>query len=267
MITGLNLYIRLGRIELNRAPKIRMTSRRHQPLTRVTVTIPDSMGNFFRAIKEMDPISLIWGYRGQAPARWQGTVEGVSVNRNKDALYIDGAGLERPLAETVIKQSFINETPEAIVRYAVSQAGLSVGRIEPTGVTFPRFIASSIPVWQVARQCEHTLKKAFGLDMRPWSMWMGKDGRINWGPFDEDAGLPVIDSNANLIRHSPGRCVSELNRVETFLLPRMMHSMRFQLNDLKRNISGSYRAIKVEHIWEDSRARTYISYGDEYERY
>ncbi|MCG8643348.1 MAG: hypothetical protein MI862_26715 [Desulfobacterales bacterium] len=267
MITGLNMHIRVGGIEFHRVPEFRMISQRHHPLTRVTVTVPDPTGRIFRTINDMDPVTVIWGYRNQVPARWQGTVKGVSVDRNKDQLRVNSVGLERPLAETVIKQSFINETPEAIVRYAVSQAGLSVGRIESTGVTFPRFVTSSIPVWQVARQCEHTLKKAFGLDMRPWSMWMGKDSRINWGPFDEDAGLPVIDSNANLIRHSPGRCVSELNRVETFMLPRMAHSMQFHLNDLKRNISESYRAIKVEHVWEDSKARTFISYGDEYERY
>lgn len=268
MITGLNIYVKVGRMEFQRIPDFKVTSERHRPLTRISIAIPDPAGNVFRTVINRDTVSIVIGYRDQVPGLWEGTVQGKSIYQNKDQVVIRVAGKERPVTETVIKQAWLQETPEAIVRYAVEQAGLQIGKIEPAGVTFPRFVANAIPVWQVIRQCEHTLRKAYGLDMRSWAFWMGKDGKMNWHAGDEGSEtLPVIDSNANLIRHSPGKGTSELGRIETFLLPHLMHSMQFQLNDFKRNISESYRAIKVEHVWEDSKARTYISYGDEYERY
>lgn len=267
MIAGLNIYIRVGRIELMRVPSAKIISERHKPLTLMSITVPDPAGDVYQSVKDRDAVSIIFGYRDQTPAVWKGTVKGKAVNENKDQLVIEVVGPERPLTETIIKQTFFEETPEAIVKFCIEQAGLKPGRIDAIGVTFPRFVASSIPVWQVVRQCEHTCKKAYGFDMRQWACWMGKDGKVNWGPFDEIADIPVIESNSNLIEHSPGESSLAMNRVETFMLPNMMHSMKFRLRDIKRGIENNFRALKTQHIWEDSLARTFISYGKEYERY
>jgi len=266
-ISGLNIYIRVGKIEFPRVPGVRIISERHVPLTRLEITVQDPTGNVARAISDRAAVSVIMGYRAQAQALWEGTVRGDSVRQNKDQLVIHAAGPELPLIETTIKQSFLDESPEAIIRYAIGQAGLTPGSIETTGITFPRYIASTIPVWQVARQCEFTCSRSFGLDMTQWAMWMGKDGKVNWGPGDEAANIPVVESNANLIQHSPAKSRTDLNRVETFLLPGMMHSMLFRLKDIKRKIDGDFRALKVVHEIESAKARTYISYGAEYERY
>ena len=266
-IAGLNTYIKVGGIEFPRAPGIRIVSERHVPMTRIDIRVPDPTGNVARAISDRDPVAVIMHYRSQPPSLWEGTVKAESVRKNKDQLVIHVKGKERILTETCIKQAFENETPEAVIRYAITQAGLAPGKIESPGVIFPRFIASTIPVWQVAKQCENTCRKAFGLDMRQWALWMGRDGKVNWGPGDEVANIPVIESNANLIEHSPAKDKGALSRIETFMLPGMMHSMKFRIKDLKWGVEGDFRALKVEHVLEDTSARTFISYGEEYERY
>lgn len=268
MIAGFNTYFRVGGIEFNRLPEVEIISRRHAPLTRIRIRVPDPSGNVYRAVKDRDAVSVILGYRDQEPALWEGTVAGKSVDQNKDQLIVNAVGPERPLEETRIVQAWENETPEAIVSWAIGQAGLEAGQIDSPGVTFPRFAASDIPVWMVARQCEHTCARAFGLDMAGWALWMGKDGRVNWGDFDEASDyMPVIETCANLIRHSPGEIRSGLSRIETFILPHMMHSMKFRITDYRRGVETDYRAVRVKHGLKNSRVRTWISYGEEYERY
>ncbi|MCP3942222.1 MAG: hypothetical protein GY710_12150 [Desulfobacteraceae bacterium] len=267
MITGLNTYIKIGTIEMYRVPELKIISHRQYPLTRMEITLPDPGGTFFRTLRPGTPISVILGYRDQAQALWEGTLLKTSTGHNIDQIIVKAVGPEKPLSEIMIKQSFYRETPEAIVKYAINQAGLSPGRIDSPGVIFPRFVASNIPAWQVARLCEQTCKKAYDVDMRHWALWMGKDKKVNWGPFDEAADMPVIENNANLIRHSPGNNNSELSRIETFMLPHLMHSMKFWLKDIKRGIEADLRAIKVVHVLKDTRARTFISYGEAYGRY
>ena len=267
MITGFNTDIRVGTVLVQRVPELRILSQRNALLTRMTIALPDPVGDIFQALDDRAPVKITLGYRDQIPASWSGTLAGMTVATNKDQLILKAIGRERPLVEAMITQSFYQETPEAIIRYAVEQAGFVTGNIHSPGVTFPRFTASCIPVWQVARQCEHTLKRAFGFDMAPWALWMGTDGKINWGPENEPGNIPVIDSNANLIRHSPGGNHSELSRIETFMMPSLMHSQVVRLKDLKRGVEGDLKVLKVEHVLKDSQARTFISYGESYERY
>ncbi len=267
MISGFNIQIRVGSIEAQRAPKVQILSQRNHPLTLITVVLPDPQGEICRLIRDRDPMAIVMGYRNQAAAQWSGSVLGGPESRGKDQVVINGIGPERVLVETLIKQSFYQETPESIVRFAIGQAGLQAGKIEPIGMMFPRFIASNIPVWQVARQCEATCHRAYGMDMRSRTFWMGRDGRVNWGNFCESADMPVIESQANLISHSPGESTAGLSRVETFMLPHMMHSMKFRLKDFRRGIEGIFKAEKVMHRFGDNQPRTFISYGAENERY
>jgi hypothetical protein len=268
MITGLNISVNIGAVSVNRVPEIRIVSERHSPITRMHISMPDPSGDVARAVSDKDEVSVVLGYRGNTPATWIGTVAGEPTTwKNRDQVTINVAGPERVLSDTMIKQAFFQETPEAIIKYAVSRAGLALGQIQSPGVTFPRFTASSIPAWQVVVQCEHTCSKGFGLDMAGWAMWMGRAGTVNWGAFEEVADLPVIESNTNLIAHFPGRTIRDLSRVETLLLPHLMHSMLFHLTDIRRGIDSDYKALRVEHAVRQGKARTFISYGTEYERY
>ncbi len=267
MIAGLNLDIRIGRVSVRRVPDLWIMSERQLPLTQMRITLPDPTGEIYRTVQHKDPVSITLGYRDQTPTTWTGTVLASTDSQVNDQVVINSVGPERPLTETLIKQSFVMESPEAIVKFAIEQSGLPVGTIEPTGIVFPRFIASTIPVWQVARQCERTCQTGYGKDMSAWAIWMGRDGKVNWGSFDEPGDLPVIESQHNLIKHSPGECPLELSRVTTFMLPHIMHSMKFRLKDYRRGINRDFRALKVHHRFQAKQARTLISYGQANERY
>lgn len=246
-----------------RSPRVWIESARHKPLSRAGITLPDPKGDLYRSILVDEQAEIRLGYKNEIPAIWKGTVAW-KKHGNKDQIEVGIVGEEKPLAETLITMSWENETPEAIVRYAISQSGLPVGQIDSPGVTFPRFAASNIPVWQVARQCEHTCRKSFDLDMSKWALWRGLDGKVNWGDFDEPGDVPVIKTAAGLIRHMPASDAKALSMVETFLLAGFMHSMKFSLVDTRRGIDEQFRALRVRHEVKDLSVRTFIWYGEEY---
>lgn len=264
-LAGINIRIRLGGREVLRAPRWWIDSARHAPLGRAGVTLPDPGGDIWRAGALGTTLELRLGYRGRTPATWSGTVTGIEPGRTKDQVALVAVDASAPLAATRILQSWETETPAAIVAWAVRQAGLPVGRIDQPGVILPRFVASDIPVWQVARQAAHSCQKAFDLDMRRWALWRGADGAVNWGDFDEPGDVPVIAIGAGLIRHDPVLDTpAGLSRVENFLLPDLRHSRLLRLRDVRRGIDTTYRALRVRHEGTPDKARTHIWYGVEY---
>ena len=182
MITGLNIYIRIGALEVQRCPEFKISMQRHKPLTTMKVVLPDPQARIMPGINLNDEVLIRFGYSGQSQGSYKSTVSGMSSYDDK--LFISITGTQRPLIETVITQAFEDETPEAIIKWAITQTGMASGRIDSPGVVLPRFAAGTIPAWQVARQCEHTCEKAFGIDMSQWALWQGKDEKINWGNFD-----------------------------------------------------------------------------------
>lgn len=271
MISGIRTHIFIGDMEVLRCPRCRVESIRHRPLSRAVVTLPDPDGKLYISFSRGQEIEIRSGYRDEKPASWKGLVSYTKYGTTKDQIEVAAERKsEKPLSTVCITQAWENETPEAIIKYAISQAGLSPGKIDSPGVIFPRYAASTIPVWQVARQCAHTCQRAFDIDMSKWAFWLGQDGKVNWGDFAEPAsaaGVPVIATGAGLIRHLPSQKSKELNMVETFLLPGFMHSMKFHLKDTRRGIDAEFRALQVVHEIMPNSARTYISYGVEYEEY
>ena len=267
MVSSIRAHILIGALEVFRTPSLWIESIRHRPVTRAGITLPDPKGEYYRSLYEGDAVQIRLGYRNEISTIWKGSVAWLRSGSTKDQLEVGVVGEEKPLTETVITQAFENETPEAIIKWAVERAGLTVGQINSPGVTLPKFVASNIPVWQVARQCAHTCQKAFGMDMSRWAIWMGADGTINWGDFDETGDVPVIATADNLITHLPDESVSGLNRVETFLISGFRHSQRFKLTDRRRGIDENFRALRVRHEIIKDKARTYIWYGQEHKKF
>jgi hypothetical protein len=212
-------------------------------------------------------VYIRFGYRDQEPGTWTGSVELAKTGKTKDQFEISAVGTELPLTTHRVKQSWENETPEAIIRWAVNSAGLQLGRIDSPGVTFPRFSAANIPVWQVVKQCSRTCAQSFGLDMSKWALWNGSNG-VNWGDFDEESTqIPVVATAAGLIEHRPADGKNAmLGQVTTFLLPNFRDSMVFRLTDTRRGVDEYLRALEVSHVITPSSARTIIAYGAEYAR-
>ena len=96
---------------------------------------------------------------------------------------------------------------------------------------------------------------------------MDAEGKINWGDFDEEGDAPMIATGAGLIQHAPASNKTALNLVETFLLSSFRHSMRFRLLDTRRDVDDEYRALRVRHDINGIKARTFIWYWEENERF
>jgi len=267
-ITGIRTHIFIGNLEIFRCPECSIHYSRHSHLSCVEILLSDPGGNLFKTFKASDPVIIRIGYRDQVPDEWTGTISKIAPPNKRDQILVKAVGMERPLSDTRIIQSWENETPEAIVTWAIGQAGLDVGKIDSPGVIFPRFIASNIPVWQLARQCEHTCRKAFALDMRGWALWMGSDGIVNWCRSDEDVDIPVIETGSTLIRHLPATGLQTgLSLVETFLMPGFKRCMKFRLKDNARGIDQIFSSLAVRHVIKPASVRTFIKYGEMYEKY
>ncbi len=268
-LSGLGMRIRLGRLAVLRCPRLTIDSTRHQPLTLASLVLPDPAGEVGRTLTRGDAAEIQLGYRDQTPATWRGTVGGVMAGPSKDQVLVRVLGPELLLVETLISQTWLDESPEAIVRAAVRQAGLPLRRIDSPGMMLRHFVASGVAPWQLARQAAHTVQRATGQDMRRWALWMDASGAVNWGDFeepgDEAGSVPAIATRAGLIRHEPASGPAALSRVETFLLPSMRHSRLFRLRDERRSIDEQIRALRVVHEITPGSARTHLFYGDEHE--
>ncbi len=263
-ISGLRLNITIGEHEVYRAPRWWIDSQRSFPLGRAGVILPDPERDLYKSIKRGDAVEITCGYRDRDPAVWRGSVLYCGPGETKDQIEVSAVDGSLPLAAIRVTQSWENETPEAIIKWAVNKAGLTIGRIDAPGIVLPRFIASNIPVWQVARQAAHSCQAAFEIDMSRWAFWLGASG-VNWGDFDEVGEAPVITTGDGLISHSPAEGPAALSMIETFLLPELTHSRQVHLQDNWRGIDERFRALRVKHEGTPDTARTFIWYGTESE--
>lgn len=261
-LSGLNMQIRLGSRLVLRCPRCEITSRRHDPVSMALLVLPDTDGSLYRSIAAGETLSISYGYRGQDRAEWSGTVKWTRRDGRKDQIEIGAVDGAKPLLDTRITQSFEEETPTTIIRWALNRTGLAIGRIDPQEYVLPRFVAADLPVWQLVRQVVYSCHRAFDSDLRRWALWLGAGG-VNFGDFDESGSVPIIATAAGLISHRPTEDITGLGEVETFLLPGMSHSRLFRLQDVRRGIDATYRALCVQHIIEPNKIRTYLNYGVE----
>lgn len=261
-ISGLHLQITIGDLEVLRAPHWWVESLRHFPMGRAGVTLPDPNGELFNSIGHGDPVEISFGYRNQEPVTWSGTVSIRYPGETKDQLEIRAVDGARALASTKIRQGWENETPEAIIAWAIRQTGLTVGRIGQTGMVLPRVSAANVPVWQLVQQLKNSCSRAFDLDMDKWALWLGSAG-VNWGDFDEPGDVVTIATSDNLIDHQPNDWHSGLGMIETFLTADLKHSRLVRLQDDKRGIDATHRALRVRHEGTPDRIRTLVYYGIE----
>ncbi len=262
-IDGINLDITIGGLEVYRAPRWWIESLRHFPLGRAGITLADPSGELYRTIKPGDAVTISAGYRNQDSTSWSGTVSNFYPGETPDQLEIRAVDGSAPLSTTRIMQSWENETPEALVAWAIRQSGLTVGKIGATGMVLPRAAAGDIPVWQLVQQIKGSCREAFGLDMSKWALWLGRDG-VNWGDFDESGDTVTIATAANLIKHSPLDSVTGMSLIETYLLADLSHSRLIRLQDDRRGIDKTHRALRVRHEGTPDRVRTFVWYGVEH---
>jgi len=264
-INGINLEITVGDLEVYRAPRWWIESLRHHPLGRAGITLPDPKGELYQAVSAGNAVSISVGYRDQALSTWRGTVTARYPGETPDQLEIRAtdASLALSQLDRRVKQAWENETPEALVTWAIGQCGLPVGRVGSTGVVLPRVSAATIPVWQLVRQVRQTCQDGFGMDMSRWALWLGAAG-VNWGDFDEPGETVTIATGDNLIDHEPNDWRSGMGLIETYLLAGLSHSRLVRLQDDLRGINAVHRALRVRHEGTPERVRSYVWYGVEH---
>ena len=262
-ISGIRIDITVGELEVYRAPSWWIESLRHFPLSRAGITLPDPSGDLARTVKKGDPVSLTLGYRNQEPTVWTGVVSTVEPGETQDQLEVRCVDGALPLTTTTIFQSWENETPEAIIAWAIRQAGLTPAVLGTTGITLPRVSAARIPVWQLVRQLRQTCHDSHGMDMSNWALWLGRDG-VNWGGHDEPGDTITIGTGENLLDHQPNDWTSGMGMIETVLLADLTHSRRIHLVDDRRGIDTLHRALRVRHQGQPDRVRTFVWYGEEH---
>lgn len=257
-LTGERIDIVIGEYELYRSPSWFIESQRGLPLSRAGVIVPDPDGTLFTALTVGSPLLITVGYRNQEPVTWSGTVDSIKPGDTRDQIEVSGVNTARPLTDTRIVQAWENETPEAILTWAINQAGLKVGVVASPGVVIPRFVASNIPVWQIAKQLQETCRTGFGLDLSGWALWLGSAG-VNWSGAPEPGDVPTVATLDNLICHEPSTG-SGWGQIETYLLPDLMHSREIRLCDDLRLIDTVVMAQRVRHEATPDRSRTFIWY-------
>lgn len=265
-ITGIRTEIKIGRTQILRCPSCLIESERHQALSRATLTLADASGELFRTFAKGDSVQIKLGYRDQPPTIWTGSVRWVGKGETKDQITIGAVDRAMPLLTTRLKQVWENETPEAIVDYAIRQAGLPVGRIGQIGMVLPRVIASDVSVWQLVQQIALSCYQSFALDMGRWAFWLGSEG-VNWGDFDEPGSIPIIATGAGLLNHEPAVGAFGRGRIVSLLQPDLMHSRRVQIKDRRRGIDAVHRVLSCEQLIEPNKIRTHIEYGVEHGRF
>jgi hypothetical protein len=259
MISGLNLKVKIGSYLIQRVPYVRIFSSRLHDLTKLYVQLPDFSRELYREIKLSDPVVIEFNYRGQNPAVWHGTVGSVMPGDNKDQILICGTGPEKILSETYITQSWLNETPEAIIRSVIP---LEIKKIASTGVVFPKFIAANLSIFGIIHSCEKTLQDSFGFEVGKFAGYVDSKGAFIWGDYDDDNfDIPVIETGGGLIKHSPAKNAYSYSKIETFLLPFLRHSMQIRIKDERRQADSYMRCNEVIHSITPEKARTYIVYG------
>jgi|GEM_PF-430854 len=268
-IAGIRQRVRVGNLEVRRCPRLELVSRRHAPVSKAEIHVPDPDGSLQAASPTGADVTVEYGYRGGQSATWTGTVQGVRrVNRDQLCLLADGPDLT--LVRTTVRECYADESARAIARHLLEHTGLPVAAMP--GITIPdeplaRFPVANIPVWQAVRQLLHTLTRAFGHDMRATALWLGSENgapALFLGDYDEPGDVPVVATGENLIRHLPAASSTGLASLETFLLPGLTHSRAVHLVDTRQGLDARIRALTVRHVMEPNRMRTFVGYGEEH---
>ena len=261
MIAGIRLHIEIGGNVIQRCPRLEILSIRHRPLDMARIHVPDPEDEAGDLFTYGDPVRIEYGYRGGESAVWQGTLRALErVSRDQVRLTADSLAL--PLASTFITECYTDDSSRSIARHILGHAGLPLGRVDIPDEVIPRLPVSTLPVWQAVLQLLHSLRRAYGHDMRRTALWLGAEG-LNLGDFDELGDVPVIATGENLIRHLPAHAKGDLHQVETALLPSLSHSRRFRLVDTRLDLDQTLRALDVRHEVTPEQIRTKIRYGRE----
>lgn len=241
-------------------------SSRLTPADRCEIDLANVDGELSGLCSQGDVVTVRWGYRGgdEAPI-FVGTARQVISG---ERLHIEAVDRMQSLFETRVTQSFINESPGAIIRWALRRVGITGMRVHEEAVVFPRFNIFNRTVSQVIEMVNNTLLTAYACAAAVDYRWFfDPDGVFHYGPYHEiDNGrnpftgtMPVFAYQDNLIDLEPALTADGLSRLETVAVPGLRHSMPIKVVEpIHGGINGEYRVERVEYHQCPRRMRSHV---------
>lgn len=151
------------------------------------------------------------------------------------------------LEDTQINNTFLDATPQEVISYILTQAGVSKKKLNAQG--FP--IRKKLPIWQMSGvQAINAVNAAWNLKKR----FFFSGGVFYWGEKPEQQKVYTFEYGVNIINLIRLGGVWEL---ETVSVPFIRHSHK--INVMHPKISGEQEVVKVvAYINDDGFIRTKI---------
>lgn len=198
------------------------------------------------SLSRKDPAAIQMGYGGSLEPVFSGFVS----KRYDGGAYTNEVTLKDEmllLEETVINDTFLNTTPQEMISFFLSRAGLSKMKLAEKG--YPR--RKMLPIReQSVVQAINTVNAAWGLKVP----FFFSGGTFYWDEKPEQTKVYTFEYGVNIIRLTRAGGIWEL---ETVSVPFVKHSHK--INVIHPKISGEQEVQKVVSTTNDSGfIRTYI---------
>lgn len=197
-------------------------------------------------LSRKDPAMISMGYNGTMEQVFSGYVS----KEYDGGTYVNEVDLKDEsllLEETVVDGTFLNTTPQEMLSFFLSQAGVTKKKL--SAASFP--VRKMLPIRkQNVIQAIQTVNAAWGLKLP----FFFSEGTFYWGEKPQQSKVYTFEYGVNIIRLSRRGGVWEL---ETVSVPFVRHSHK--INIIHPKISGEREVLKVVSTTNDSGfIRTYI---------
>ena len=198
------------------------------------------------ALPRKAPGSIQMGYNGSLDEVFSGFV----AKEYDGGAYINEVNLKDEmllLEETIINDTFLNTTPQEMISFFLSKAGLSKMKLASKG--YPK--RKMLPIReQSVVQAINTVNAAWGLKVP----FFFSGGTFYWDEKPEQSKVYTFEHGVNIINLTRAGGVWELETIST---PFVKHSHK--INVIHPQISGEQEVLKVVSTTNDSGfIRTYI---------
>ncbi len=202
-------------------------------------------------LKKEPEISLTFGLRGEEETKWNGVFS--HYFWHNDELNVVALGPEVEALNTVITESYTDESSKSVVNKLIQEAGLSAKQIDLPDETFEHLAFSNKPVWECLWQIVGSLNE-YGHDLGKFRLWHSADGL-----YFTDKTLDktwTIDDENSIERY----LIGENEQLAITLTPGLMLGHKVHVIDKAKNIDEFGRVSMVNHAISERTARTYLSY-------
>lgn len=242
--------VTVGPWTTNKTGKVKVISSSINPVDTAEISIPAEGVEVSSIVKDMNVITFM-GYRekGTWPV-FAGKVFDISWGRN---VIIYAKDMMEFLKKTTITKSFVDASPQEIVKYALMKVGISNFTLDNTQLPLKHhFVVKNLNVIQLIKY----INQSWGLD---WKYYFEPEGNFYWGSWKKsnryNGGSPIatLEYGISLLELKPSD--KETGTLKTFLLPFIRHSQIVILRDSR--FWDNEVLVKIERItYEHGEGRT-----------